>query len=309
MLLPDMTHEEIRKDLVRDLDEIKERGLKMNRRLIVRLSRLKRQNKTVAVIKHLTSKNKIKWVVLYALKPDTKNEVDISLGTFYHNKKGLRLVLIDPYDLQLQIYNSHFFRRYNERMEFELEDNIRSIFKTYIKRNGYSDMTIKVEPLKNNLVDLTTQVLDGIKLGKKNLKTNTTVWNTFISHMEVKGDQGKFRELMIQLSELVYKTGMRDNLTEYQAKMLEMFRRGEEEVQVDEAYILTEEDLIVSKEEAQRKAKEKEMAKKVLAAMTNQEFVPSKREGLFSVGGDNRKELLKEPSYRNLPEHTFVFLK
>lgn len=281
MLLPDMTTQEIRKNLLQDLSEIMIRGQKMNRKLEREILIPNENNEHVPAVRYMTTKNKIKWMVKYSLKPGKKDEVDISLGTFYHSRKGLRYVAFDPHNYSMQIYNSHFYRRYNERMKLNLKDDIRAIHQVYYKRNLDCTMIVEHKKLENGLIEQMTQIPDGLKFGKRNLEARTTVWNTFISNQEYKGNQGIYKDKIVGLLKFAERMGVVHKLDQDDWRMYQLFKNNKE--QKEEVPISTDFDLPTSQKNKEKLIKQKEIADKVLLALTNKNGVHPPGKGIFSV--------------------------
>jgi len=194
MLLPNMTFQELRNDLQRDLPEILERANKFFPQFRRMTIKQKKRNQNFAHFKKMTTQGKIKWEIHFFTIKGKKNARYASYGTYYHNKKGLRYICVDAVDGRLQIYNSHFFRRYNERMNFGLADDIRTINQTYLIRNTANAYALNPNKFQNGIRDVVAQIPDGLKFGTEFLKSGTVVWNTFISENEYKGMQGSLKD-------------------------------------------------------------------------------------------------------------------
>lgn len=198
MLLPNMNFQEIRKDLQRDLPEILQRAEKFFPQFRRMTIKKKQRNKNFSHFKKMTTRGKIKWEVHFFTIKGKKNNRYASYGTYYHNEKGLRYISVDAVDGRLQVYNSHFFRRYNERMQLQLEDNIRTINQTYQIRNTSNAFALDPKKFQNGVREVVAQIPDGLKFGKEFLKSGAVVWNTFISENEYKGMQGELKKGIIE---------------------------------------------------------------------------------------------------------------
>lgn len=199
MLLPNMTHDEIRKLLTLEYEGIKKRNLQYFAHLRREVIKKKLKNKRVVFYKRFTTKNKTKWLVRNEKYKGDKYKVISIYGSFFRDTKGMRYVEINTQEeiLELDIYNAHFMQRYVERLNLDLTDSL-EIIKTFFERNTSVTVLNEKEEIEPGVFRIASQVPEGVKLGILDENRKVTVWNTFISANEYKGNQKELRNTVIE---------------------------------------------------------------------------------------------------------------
>lgn len=197
MLLPNMTHEEIRKLLLLEVNEIVHRNEKhvypdLKREIIKK--KLKNQRKVF--FKRLTTKNKTKWLVRNEKYKGNKYQVTSFYGSFFRDTKGFRFVEINIEDGHLEIFNGHFMSRYSERMGLGITDPLEIIKAFFIANTGVSTYCAK-EMIDTGVIKICSPIPEGIKLGVLDENNRVAVWNTFISANEYKGNQNLLKQSVL----------------------------------------------------------------------------------------------------------------
>lgn len=146
------------------------------------------------------SKRKNNWLIMFSKGPGSSKlnatTLNILYAVYYYNNRGLRVFKTGPGQngfgvARLNVYNGHFFSRFNERLSLGLTDSA-SIIKRFFKYNGYG-----VYQFTNSQKEGFMQfVKEGIALGRQ-VETHKVPWlinNTFISKKEIKMNQSREKE-------------------------------------------------------------------------------------------------------------------
>lgn len=95
---------------------------------------------------------------------------------YYYDKVGIRVFTLTPFGAV--VFNTHFFKRYNERMHLNLDLPLDKVKHYFIHNSGV------IENIRDGLVckDVVGKVKDGFILGNIREGSLLTVYNTFISN-------------------------------------------------------------------------------------------------------------------------------
>ena len=125
------------------------------------------------------SKNNWIYIVSKATSDEKYNGTESCASTilfYFYDKVGIRVFTITPYGAV--VFNIHFFKRYNERMNLNLDLPLDKVKHYFISNSGI------IENIREGLVckDVVGKGKDGFILG--NIKDGScfTVYNTFISN-------------------------------------------------------------------------------------------------------------------------------
>jgi len=204
MLLPNMTHDEIRKLLFLEFEEIRKRNEQNFSKLRRDVIKKKLKKKRAVFFKMLTSKNKTTWLVRIEKYAGDKYAVTSFYGAFFRDTKGFRFIEICPGDQSIEIYNAHLFSRYQERMMGEANPFINfeqflKLVTTFFRKNSSVCTTLRDEEIEPGVFKVSAQLPEGIKLGIQDNNRNASVWNTFVSANEYKGNQKQLKAWILDM--------------------------------------------------------------------------------------------------------------
>jgi hypothetical protein len=192
MLVPSMNNKEVTAEIMRDVEKFKQSTFK---RVMEEYDRERKKHKidnTKPYFKAypIRSASKNNWI-LYVRKictsPKYKNLSDAELCsfTYYYSDKGFRVFRYQGVGSRIEVYNGHFFKRYNERMGLNLPNPL-AIAKEFFKNCE------EIKPAEITEGDLTYNMVlchGGFALGQTNLEANWLIFNTFISNDLQRQDQ------------------------------------------------------------------------------------------------------------------------
>ena len=144
------------------------------------------------------TKKKNNWLLTISKATSDSNYKGISSAVgnqycYYYTSIGLRVSSIsvdEKFKPQGFIdYNSHFFTRYNERMNLRLVKPL-DIVEHFFEHNGYWDSRIIYREGKEFLLGLCKE---GLMLGEKKANRQWFVWKTFITK-NLMGNEQKYLE-------------------------------------------------------------------------------------------------------------------
>jgi hypothetical protein len=183
MLLPNMTHDEIRKLLSLEITEVVRRSEKQFPQIKRDVIKRKLKNKKMVYFYKFTTKNKTKWLTRIEKHKGSKYKIISYYGSFFRDTKGFRYVEINQKSGALEIYNAHFLHRYVERMKLDLTEPL-EIMKAFYVANTSVSFLWHSEEIDYGVFKTYSQTPEGIKLGTFDENNDVTVWNTFISANE-----------------------------------------------------------------------------------------------------------------------------
>lgn len=130
---------------------------------------------------HVKTKGKNTWVICIFKsvsnpKYDGQYTTSVCCAVYYFAEKGTRVMI--PCDGgKTSVYNAHFFKRYNERLNLGLEKQL-DIIVHFLKYNH--DIYDVLLP-HGNQINVMGYCRDGFLLGQLFTKHNWLVWKTFVS--------------------------------------------------------------------------------------------------------------------------------
>lgn len=184
MLLPTMNAAEVYKEVKRDIDKLFDTTVQ---RLGVEYERERKKFKidkqrTYTKIYTIKTATKNNWLLYFKKNPgkevfNTRDDAQVSFVTWFYDKKGLRVILWTESHF-LQVFNGHFFSRYNERMKLNLSQPV-DIIRHFFKYN-YSMIT-DTNGFTEEGFAFVQYFRDGLALGSIDLAQMWMVHKTFVS--------------------------------------------------------------------------------------------------------------------------------
>jgi hypothetical protein len=182
MLVPNMSVEEIRKEVLKDYPILQR---KMNYHSLDIKKKLSTATLKQGYVQFFdyTSKYKNHWIYKIICY---KKEYDIMAMLVYHNGKGH--VGIEVADDNSIIYHTgHFFLRYNERRQLGL-CNFNDIVKAYLNENFMYHLQM-LDKLTPDIYTFFGRTQTGVIMGTINKKTSFAKINTFLTNESLNKNQ------------------------------------------------------------------------------------------------------------------------
>ena len=208
MLVPSMTNEEITKAVIRDFRKIEQSHLKRlhedyhKERKRLKIEKRNTWSKEYAVQLPLS---KTEWKIVMQKNPcqPCYKDMEDATGspyTSYFGPQGLRV--FRPYENSIEVFNGHFFTRYNERMNLNLHHQT-DVIQRFFFKNSY----MLPETMKHNGKEYIMSVCkDGAALGQYHDETpyRWLVHNTFITTQQMHKSQaeGQFERMSDSLKSM-----------------------------------------------------------------------------------------------------------
>lgn len=206
MLVPSMNLDEIAAQVKKEYDKI----------YVTTLMRLgaeyDRERKKLRIRKEETypkeyeikTSGKNNWIIFMHKMPGAKKyngteNISFLCVVYYYSKKGLMAYYLAESNV-LAGFTSHFFKRYNERLNLNLSKPI-DVVKAFFRKGMYSHIKMVDRHNKPHIIGFG---VDGIRLGeiKYELSYNYVEWKTFVTRKIAYGFQKKMeRELFKELVE------------------------------------------------------------------------------------------------------------
>lgn len=232
MLLTTMTPAEISTQIYREYDKLFQTTVM---RLLYEYDRERKKlkiDKTRLYTQdyHVKTKDKNKWIICISKAPayDKYNGAEttgVSCSVYYHAEKGIRV--FNPASPELvEVYNGHFFVRYNERLGLNLTNTVDMITHFFKYNRDIKCVTDE----KGDRLMATGFCKHGLLLGEYDLNYNYDwlVWKTFVSRDLVRKDQKKTENETLQEIITAYQTELQKQecdkqlLWSYQNKIREI---------------------------------------------------------------------------------------
>jgi len=203
MLVPAMNNKEITNEILRDLERLTRTTVD---RLMDEYDRERRKFKIDKVKTYpkaypVKTASKNTWIVFLQKAPAVpkyKNVYD-AVGccvAYYYSAKGLKAFRFNSEGKYMEVFNGHFFARYNERLQLDLNSPVEAI-KRFFNNSGYLQLQIVKKEGKQYSMGICRE---GMALGvyHSNSDVPWLVHKTFIHH-DLKGRQQKEAEKMVML--------------------------------------------------------------------------------------------------------------
>ncbi|MCF8276628.1 MAG: hypothetical protein K9J17_07830 [Flavobacteriales bacterium] len=182
MLVPAMNLEEIRKEIAKDF-EIVERKSRYVEKDLKRLHAPLRDKRIIKVYDY-HSKFKNNWIFKWDV--DKKVSIPVYL-IWYIGHRGLTAIQTFPRTDCLFYYTSHYFKRYNERLDLGINDP-KQLLHTFM-HNHLAYTFQYLEEVNRGVWKFFAYTKNGVALGTYIRSCNYYKMNTFITHDMLKGDQ------------------------------------------------------------------------------------------------------------------------
>jgi hypothetical protein len=199
MLIDTMSPEELTREILIDWDIT----TKSWERLSLSYDRDRRRLKvdkrsSYSKVYEIKTHKKNTWIFILSKAPAVEKyqglrDINICSLVYYYNPTGLRVFKIMPTG-GLNVYNGHFFKRYNERMSLGLTTPL-EIVKHFFINNGYS--TIKILPKEDREFTLSV-CKEGLLLGEIQEGRSWIVNKTFITRELSSGAQDEIEEELLK---------------------------------------------------------------------------------------------------------------
>ncbi len=192
-----MNFEEINAEILRDFEKI----TNSHQRLCDKYNRLRFDRK---INKHqsfpywfnLKSNSKNNWLVCFMKTPDEKKydgQPEVLSLVFYINKIGFRVFHVSE-NLNIKVFNGHFFYRYNLRCKLGITTFL-DIVKHFFENNKYSEPKFKIN--SDSILVIATSI-KGVLLGEIQMQNKWVVFKTFIDRTMVNSEQSEIEELILE---------------------------------------------------------------------------------------------------------------
>ena len=199
MLVESMNHDEITREVMKDFNKLYETTVE---RLGDEYDRERRRfkipvHKTYPKVYPIKTASKNTWLLFFSKAPafekyKGRDSINVSYIVYYYNSKGLRVIHRSSGNF-LEIYNSHFFKRYNERMNLRLQTPI-DIVKSYFMYGGHSIYSIVPKNDRKYTIGISSE---GILLGEVRDNGSWLINKTFISRNLSRSDQDEVENKLI----------------------------------------------------------------------------------------------------------------
>ncbi len=182
MLVPAMNLAEIRKEIDKDF-KIVVRKSNYVMQDIIKENKPLRSKRIIKVFDYL-SKHKNTWIYKWDL--DKKSCVPNYL-VWYYGDRGLTAIEAFTTGDALLYYTSHYFKRYNERLNLQINDP-KTLLHTFMN-NHIAYMFQYLEQVSPGVWKFFAVTKNGVALGTYIKSLNYYKMNTFITHAMLKGNQ------------------------------------------------------------------------------------------------------------------------
>ena len=203
MLVPAMNSKEITNEILRDWEKLTKTTVD---RLTDEYDRERRKfkidkAKTYPKAYPVKTASKNTWIVFLQKAPAIpkyKNVYD-AVGccvVYYYSTKGIKAFRYNSTEKYLEVFNGHFFARYNERLQLDLNSPVEAI-KRFFNNSGY----LQCQIIKKDGKEYSTGLCrEGMALGEynSNMDVPWMIHKTFIHH-DLKGHQQKESEKMVMI--------------------------------------------------------------------------------------------------------------
>ncbi|HLK27274.1 MAG TPA: hypothetical protein VKT28_01740 [Puia sp.] len=199
MLVETMSVAETSREIFKDFDKLRNSSAL---RLAAEYDRERRKlkvdhKKSYPKVYPIKTAAKNTWLLFLSKAPaiEKYKEIDainIAYVTYYYNSKGLQVFHLSSGGFT-EVYSAHFFNRYNERMNLQLQNPI-DIVKRYFMRGAYA--LYSIIPKKGRKYTIGTSV-DGFLLGDISHNGEWLMNRTFITRDMSKPDQDEIEHGLI----------------------------------------------------------------------------------------------------------------
>ena len=187
MLVPAMTLAEIKKEIDKDFPIVRNKGIYVMKKLLHEYK--PRGGEMIVKFIDYLSKYKNNWIIRFGL---TKKNPNMSTIAFYYGEKGL--VAIAPLDngALLAFHTSHFFKRFNERLNLNLTLP-NDIIRRYMNENDRYEVEF-LDEYSPGVFSIFCAARSGYILGSQDDNMHVIRMNTIITPAMLKGSQRSLAE-------------------------------------------------------------------------------------------------------------------
>ena len=205
MLLPTMTRQEVTTEILRErikvetdvFDRLVEEYDRERRKL--KIDKAKVYSKAYPI----KTAGKNTWILFIQKSPGCYKYRQVSDAVacavvYYYSAKGLQAFRYCEDEKFMEVFNGHFFVRYNERMNLNLVHMV-DMIKAFFMTNGYLQMERKVKGDKDDTVGICKE---GMTLGNYYHNPEWLVHKTFINRDLKRKDQDEHETLLMAQAQL-----------------------------------------------------------------------------------------------------------
>lgn len=182
MIVPSMDLSEIRKEIDKDFEIVVRKSTYVMQDLIKANAPLR--GKRIIKVYDYLSKHKNNW--MFKLDVDKKGCLHNYLVWFY-NDRGLCAVEAFPNNDYMLYFTTHYFKRYNERLNLQLIEP-KQLQQTFMNNHSVYKFQ-NLEEVSPGVWKIFAVTKNGVALGTLIKKLKYIKMNTFITHAMLKGDQ------------------------------------------------------------------------------------------------------------------------
>lgn len=137
----------------------------------------------------IKTKSKNPWIISVCKAPahhkyNGEDSIHVGFVTWYYGNSGLTVFQVSP-PFRLRVFYGHFFKRYNERMNLQLNKPV-DLIKRYFLHNTYAGYTVYKENETKKFIGFSPE---GIMLGEPRYNDLWLVNKTFVSKDLCRTDQ------------------------------------------------------------------------------------------------------------------------
>ncbi|MCG3166273.1 MAG: hypothetical protein POELPBGB_02051 [Bacteroidia bacterium] len=182
MLVSSMNLSEIRKEINKDIDIVVRKSMFVAED--VRKANAPLRGKRIIQTFDYVSKHKNNWI--YRIDIDKRGILSNYLA-WYYNDRGLAGIEAFPNSEYLLYFTTHYFKRYNERMNFGITEP-KVLLHTFM--NNHTAYTFQnLEEVSPGIWKIFAVTKNGVALGTCITSLKFVKMNTFITHSMLKGNQ------------------------------------------------------------------------------------------------------------------------
>ena len=201
MLVESMNPVEITREILKDFDKLKTTTVE---RLGNEYDRERRKlkidsGKSFPKMYPVKTASKNTWLLFLSKAPSEerykgRDSINVLYVVYYYNAKGLKVFYKSSANF-IEVYNNHFFKRFNERMNLKLENPL-DIVKNYFMYGGHSVYSVVLKNGKEYTIGVSSE---GLLLGELYQNRLWLINKTFISRDIARRDQDELESELITL--------------------------------------------------------------------------------------------------------------
>jgi hypothetical protein len=199
MIVESMNYEELEKEISRDFYKLRSTT---ELRLSAQYDKERRKfkidkSRTYTKIYPVKTAAKNTWLLFISKAPSKPryrdaDDATINYIVYFYNSKGL--TVINRASEGLELFYGHFFKRYNERMNYGIDNSI-DIVKKFFSQGGFGVYTKIKKGDKTHTIGVTR---DGFSLGELQHNDRLLVNKTFVSRDLASNKQDELEQQLLQ---------------------------------------------------------------------------------------------------------------